>query len=1129
MGDAVLSGFLPMLFEKLASLAKEEIGLLWNFNDELDNLRSTLRTIQGVLVDAENRQSKDKALRDWLGMLKDAAYDADDMLDEFATEALRRQVEIQDCVGFLDRLANKVRNLLSSSSVIFRIRMGRKIKKIKKRLEDIAGEMPKFNLREVLEDNERETHSFVPASKVYGREGDNATIQAFLTDKNSEEDDVSIICIVGMGALGKTTLAQLVYNTLSDENYFDTRLWVCVSDRYFDVKRIAGQILQSATKEESSHLSMDLLQSRLRTVLDKKKYLLVLDDVWNEDHEKWAKLKTLLSCGEKGSKIIVTTRNEKVAMIMGTVLPHKLEGLSEDHCWTIFKERAFGEGRLEETTDLVAIGKEIVKNCRGVPLAAKALGSLMHFKYKEHEWLSIKESDIWKSSEDETIIFSVLRLSYDHLPSYLKQCFVYCAIFPKDHEIEKHKLIQLWMAEGFLQPCTGSQIVMEDIGSRYFNDLMWRSFFQDEERDDFGNITKCKMHGLVRDLAKSIAGTEYSMVKGKETDNILKIIRHSSLDCEIEVSLMDLEALQKAKKLHTSLLFGQTIYRKVVPYNIFFSFKFLRVLDLRWTNIKKLPFSIGYLRHLRYLDLSETDIETFPETISSLCNLQTLKLSNCRFLRELPKDMRKMVSLRHIEIKISQPSCRRTSIGRLVPFETVRLTKMPAGIGRLHYLQTLEIFVVSKESGCGIEELKDLNLRGYLKIEKLENVKNATDANKSNLKWKPNLHLLYLSWSNDVDAYNTLDNDGNILEGLQPHTNLRRFGIFNYNGFKFSSWMVDHSLLPNLVEIRLVRCRKCKHLPPLGLLRFLKVLIMEELDDVKYMINESYGKESVKQLFPSLEILHLLSMPNLEAWSVEVGGGGRLLFPCLSSLWINECSKLTTLPQLDPLSLTYLRLVGTNVSLSSLSNFTSVLYLGIGGFLDMESLPKDLLRKHIILKSLEISKFPKLKSLSKELDFLTTLEELNIENCDEVEALLAGLQNVPFKILRITRCNKLFSLLGDEVRGLTSITTLTIRSCENLQFLGEGLKNQDALQYLYICTCPQLETLPESLGTPISLFVEDCPSLTCLPASIEGLTSLRYLSISGCPQLEKRCEKGRGEDWDKIAHIPLIEIGGLRV
>ncbi|XP_043712704.1 LOW QUALITY PROTEIN: putative disease resistance protein RGA3 [Telopea speciosissima] len=275
-----------------------------------------------------------------------------------------------------------------------------------------------------------------------------------------------------MGGLGKTTLAQLVYNDERVKNHFDARIWVCVSDD-FDVKRLTKAIIESMGGTANDLTELDPMQSRLREMLSRRKsFLIVLDDVWNEDQDKWDMVKSSLTCGNEGSAILVTTRIEKVASIMGTFPAHHLKGLSEDDCWALFKQRAFGDGSREvENTNLEAIGKEIVKKCGGVPLAAKALGSLMRFTHTQNEWLFVRESEIWDLPEDEeNTILPALRLSYNHLPSHLRQCFAYCSIFPKDLRMEKEQLVHLWMANGFI-PSKG-KMELEDIGNEIFNELL---------------------------------------------------------------------------------------------------------------------------------------------------------------------------------------------------------------------------------------------------------------------------------------------------------------------------------------------------------------------------------------------------------------------------------------------------------------------------------------------------------------------------------------------------------------------------------------------------------------------------------------------------------------------------------
>ncbi|KAF9598363.1 hypothetical protein IFM89_027251 [Coptis chinensis] len=273
---------------------------------------------------------------------------------------------------------------------------------------------------------------------------------------------------------------------------------------------------------------MDTLQSQLWDSLNGKRYLLVLDDVWNEDQDQWDELASLLKAGAKGSKVIVTTRSKKDTAIMSTTASYELVGLSDEDCWGLFKQRAFGYGEEEEHLNLLAIGKQIVKKCGGVPLAAKTIGSLMRFKRKEREWLFVKESELWNICEGECGILPALRLSYNHLPTHLKPCFAYCSVFPKSYEIKKEKLIQLWIAHGFVPYDISYNPrcrTVEDIGNEYFNDLLGMSFFHDLKQCEDGVLTECKMHDLIHDLAKSVAGTEFMILEhGHEPSNFAQIL-----------------------------------------------------------------------------------------------------------------------------------------------------------------------------------------------------------------------------------------------------------------------------------------------------------------------------------------------------------------------------------------------------------------------------------------------------------------------------------------------------------------------------------------------------------------------------------------------------------------------------
>uniref|UniRef100_A0A2N9I8M9 Rx N-terminal domain-containing protein n=1 Tax=Fagus sylvatica TaxID=28930 RepID=A0A2N9I8M9_FAGSY len=389
MAEGMLLAIAQKIIEDLGSWAFQEVGSLWDVEAELENIKNTLSTIQAVLQDAAEQQSHNHQVRDWLEKLKDAVYEADDLLSEFLTEALRRG-------GTSENIAKKVRGFFSSSNpLVFRYDMSRKIIAMRQKLNAIAEDRKKFHLKEchvepqVSMDRE-ETHSFVPNENVLGREDDKKAIIKLLLDPNVEEN-VSVVPIVGIGGLGKTTLAQYVYNDDIVKKHFELKMWVCVSDP-FEVKVVIEKIIASATSNKPNGLHMDELQKQLRKEIDGKKYLLVLDDVWNQNYNKWDNLKSLLMGGAKGSKIIITTRAKLVAETTSPVSIYTLKGLSEDQSWSLFEQIAFRKRQETNNPKLVEIGREILGKCQGVPLAIKSIGSVLCLEKTERKWSYVKDS-----------------------------------------------------------------------------------------------------------------------------------------------------------------------------------------------------------------------------------------------------------------------------------------------------------------------------------------------------------------------------------------------------------------------------------------------------------------------------------------------------------------------------------------------------------------------------------------------------------------------------------------------------------------------------------------------------------------------------------------------------------------
>ncbi|KAM3683783.1 hypothetical protein ACJW31_12G174900 [Castanea mollissima] len=630
------------LLGELVSPAFQEACLVWGVESDLRRLENTLSNVKAVLLDAEDQQVHNQELTVWLGQLKEVFYDAQDVLDEFECEALRNQV-----VEMQGSTTRKVRRFFSSSNpLVFRTKMAHKVKEIRARLDEVAADRAKFYLsprsddRHVVRGREM-SYSFVQPSDVIGRDHDKENIVEHLMGP-SDGQSISVVPVVGIGGLGKTALAKLVFNDERVIEHFELKCWVCVSDE-FVLKQLLVKMIKSITSKNCSDLDEEQLQVLLRNNLDGKKFFLVLDDVWNEDRGKWFELKNLLIGGVNGSKILVTTRSPTIASMMGTMSPYNLEGLLHQECRSLFIKWAFDKGKERQHTNLVEIGDAIVKKCKGVPLAVKTLGSLLYSKLDERDWLFVRDNEMWKLNRKEGDIFSVLQLSYNQMPSYLKQCFAFISLFPKDHEFNTSHLIPLWMANGLLQSPNENEL--KDIGNQYIDELHSRCFLEDYI--DLGYMREFKIHDLAHDLALSLAQSE-CLIINCQIQNIPKKVWHLSYTDNTWQNDNVLKCLQKSKSLRTIL----SVVEGVGPTKSFVDscvskFTYLRVLDLSDSSFEVLPSSIGTMKHLRLLDLSSNcRIHKLPNSICKLQNLEVLNLSGCEKLEELPKDIRYLIKLR---------------------------------------------------------------------------------------------------------------------------------------------------------------------------------------------------------------------------------------------------------------------------------------------------------------------------------------------------------------------------------------------------------------------------------------------------------------------------------------------------
>ncbi|RHN65936.1 putative P-loop containing nucleoside triphosphate hydrolase, leucine-rich repeat domain, L [Medicago truncatula] len=1101
VAGAFLQSSFQVIIEKLASVGIRDYFSSNNVDELVKELNIALDSINQVLDEAEIKQYQNKYVKKWLDELKHVVYEADQLLDEISTDAMINKLNAES-----EPLTTNLLGLVSALTTNpFECRLNEQLDKLEllaKQKKDLRlGEGPSASNEGLVSwkpSKRLSSTALVDESSIYGRDVDKEKLIKFLLEGNDSGNQVPIISIVGLGGMGKTTLAKLVYNDNKIKKHFELKAWVYVSES-FDVFGLTKAILKSFNPSADGE-DLNQLQHQLQHMLMGKKYLLVLDDIWNGSVEYWEQLLLPFNHGSSGSKIIVTTREKEVAChVLKSTELFDLQQLEKSNCWRLFVTHAFQGKSVCEYPNLETIGKKIVDKCGGLPLAIKSLAQLLRRKFSEHEWIKILETDMWRLSDGDHTINSVLRLSYHNLPSDLRRCFSYCSIFPKGYRFEKEVLIKLWMGEGLLK-CCGSDKSEEEFGNEIFGDLESISFFQ----QSFDPYEHYVMHDLVNDLTKSVSGEFCLQIEGARVEGINERTRHIQFSfpshCDDDFLLKNpngvdnlLEPICELKGLRSLMILqGMRASMDItnnVQHGLFSRLKCLRMLTFRGCYLSELVDEISNLKLLRYLDLSYTKIRSLPDTICMLYNLQTLLLKGCRQLTELPSNFSKLINLRHLELPC--------------------IKKMPKNMGKLNNLQTLSYFIVEAHNESDLKDLAKLNhLHGTIHIKGLGNVSDPADAATSNLKDKKYLEEFQMEFNGgreEMDERSVL-----VLEALQPNSNLKKLNITCYKGSSFPNWLRG-SHLPNLVSLQLKGCGLCSCLPALGQLPSLKKLSIYDCEGIKIIDEEFYGNNSTIVPFKSLEYLRFVDMVNWEEWIC-------VRFPLLKELYIENCPKLkSTLPQHLP-SLQKLIIYGCK----ELEE-----WLCLEGFLSLKELSiwycskfKRVLPQHLpSLLNLRINYCNELEEWLCLGEF-PLLNEFSISNCPELKRALP--QHLPsLQKLFINDCNKLEA----SIPKCDNMIELDIQSCDRILVneLPTSLKSLLLWQnrYTEFSVDQNLINFPflESLQLDFTGFVE-CPSLdlrcynslwrlsiqgwhsSSLPLELHLFTNLNYLYLYDCPELE---------------------------
>nr|TKS05895.1 hypothetical protein D5086_0000128550 [Populus alba] len=848
MAEGVLFNIAEEIIKTLGSLTAQEVALWWGLKDQLRKLNDTVTRIKAVIQDAEEQAQKQNHQIEviWLMKLREAVYDAEDLLDDFSTQVVRKQLMPGK------RVSREVRLFFSrSNQFVYGLRMGHRVKALRERLDNIETDSKIFHFE--VRDEERassttareQTTSSEP-EKIVGRESDKEAVKNFLMNSNKDEN-VSVISVVGMGGLGKTTLAQHVFNDERVKANFGVRLWSIKVER--------------------------------------------------------------------------------------------------------------GGNRISELT------------------------------------------------------------------------------------------------------------------------------------------------------------------------------RHVSFDTELDLSL------PSAQRLRTLVLLQGGKWDEGAWESICRDFRRLRVLVLSDFGMEEVSSLIEKLKHLKYLDLSNNEMEALPNSITTLVNLQVLKLNGCKKLKELPRDIGKLINLRHLDVGsyLDDDLCE-------------NLEYMPRGIGKLTSLQTLSCFVAAKNRSSksvmigGLDELSRLNeLRGRLEIrvKGYDSGSCVSEFEGAKLKDKQYLHSLTIKW--DIDSDSDIYLYDEMLPSLQPNSILQELVVAGYGGMRFPGW-VSH--LSNLARIRLERCRRLEHIPPLHGILALEELSIADMDSLEYIDSEGVGGRGVSMFFPSLKELHIFDCPRLKRWweksrdemndDSDESTKEMLCFPRLSSLSIVDCPNLTSMPLFPTLSILILSRASSMplqetmkmtppVSSSSSSLFIRPLSklknLYIYFIDDMEYLPEVGLQNLSSLQQLSIRGCSRLKSLPLPDQGMPSLQKLNISSCKELEYLSQSeYQGIPY---------------------LTSLQELEISYCRGeLRMIEYGgmrfpswspswLSHLSNLARIDLYGCRRLEHIPPLHGIPSldELSIADMDSLEYIDSEGDGgrgvsmfFPSLKKLRIFDCPSLKgwwKNCRDEMNDDSEE--------------
>ncbi|EMS64987.1 Putative disease resistance protein RGA3 [Triticum urartu] len=888
----VLDAFASYLGDLLRQAAAEELGTMLGVSGEIDKMGDKLRDLKNFLADADRRNITDETVQEWVGELKRAMYEAADIIDLCQLKAMEHGSSSVDA-GCFNPLLFCMRNPFHAHEI------GTRIKALNQRLDTIKERSAAFNFINL---GSYDHHS----SNV------NASRHGDPSRETSGELDRS-----GVGGIGKTTLAQKVFNDEAIQGEFSKKIWLSVNQNFNEAELLRRVIIEAGGDAQSAGNAKATLHRSLKGALIGHKTLLVMDDVWN--HGAWdGVLKIpLVDVVASGSRVLITTRDEGVARRMTATWPyHHVDALAPDDAWSLLKKQWLVSSiymvlssEIDEyhITMLKDIGLKIIQKCGGLPLAVKVMGGLLRRRGESRrDWEQVLDDSKWSITEMPQELSYAVYLSYQDMPPHLKQCFLYYSLLPQNKTYYAHEVVALWISEGFVH---GNSNDLEELGINYYKELIYRNLIEPDKL--YVNHLSCSMHDVIRSFAQYMIKDEALIVHDGDIDNLTnphsqKFLRLSIETNHLQSGDIDWKSLQGQKSVRTLI---STIQIKMKPSDLLVTFSGLRILHIESVDVAALVEAL----HLRYVALLNTDISVLPVNFDKMKLLQFLRFDGCINLVNLPDSIVKLGQLRLLDL----PS---------------RCT-IPRGFRGLTSMRRLHGFRAHMDGDwCSLDELRPLSQLRFLELIHLENVSAASFATNARLGEKIHLIDVFLYCTSKVgDDGLVKEKEGvseeeqqrieKVFDELCPPPSVEFIHIDGYFGQLLPSWMMSTSKvsLNNLKFLTFSDLACCKQLPNgLCQLPYLQFFQVARAPCIR-RVGTGF-LQAVATPFPSLKEMSLRDMVEWEEQHLSYLEN----FPCVTELTVVrslDLERITNLPNLQKLTITIcpkLKVLGTIPALDRL-------------------------------------------------------------------------------------------------------------------------------------------------------------------------------------------------------------------